>query len=229
MSGTSGQSKRLEGIEIFLSGAQYAGGITYRTHIQDIGWETEWKSNGEMSGTQGQAKRLEAIQIMLTGDIANYYDVYYRVHAQNYGWLGWAKNGQSAGTAGFGYRLEAIEIVLVPKGGKAPGDTIGAFITYYQPTSRDAEALASAILYVKYLDMSYEGLYDQLRYEGYTDIEARYGISNCGADWSQECYDCACSYLRYFRMTESQLRSQLKHEKFTDYQINYAINRIKYG
>lgn len=229
MSGTSGQSKRLEGIEIFLSGAQYSGGITYRTHIQDIGWETEWKSNGEMSGTQGQAKRLEAIQIMLTGDMANYYDVYYRVHAQNYGWLGWAKNGQSAGTAGFGYRLEAIEIVLVPKGGKAPGDTIGAFITYYQPTSRDAEALASAILYVKYLDMSYEGLYDQLRYEGYTDVEARYGISNCGADWSQECYDCACSYLRYFRMTESQLRSQLKYEKFTDYQINYAINRIKYG
>lgn len=229
MSGTSGQSKRLEGIEIFLSGAQYSGGITYRTHIQDIGWETEWKSNGEMSGTQGQAKRLEAIQIMLTGDMANYYDVYYRVHAQNYGWLGWAKNGQSAGTAGFGYRLEAIEIVLVSKGGKAPGDTIGAFITYYQPTSRDAEALASAILYVKYLDMSYEGLYDQLRYEGYTDLEARYGISNCGADWSQECYDCACSYLRYFRMTESQLRSQLKHEKFTDYQINYAINRIKYG
>lgn len=229
MSGTSGQSKRLEGIEIFLSGAQYAGGITYRTHIQDIGWETEWKSNGEMSGTQGQAKRLEAIEIMLTGDIAYYYDIYYRVHAEDYGWLGWAKNGQSAGTAGFGKRLEAIEIVLVPKGGKAPGDTIGAYITYYQPTSRDAEALKIAKLYVNAMGISYNGLYDQLRFHGYSDIEARYGISNCGADWSQECYECACSYLRAMRMTESQLRAQLKFEKFTDYQIDYAINRIKYG
>ena len=230
MSGTSGQSKRLEGIEIFLSGAQYSGGITYRTHIQDIGWETEWKSNGEMSGTQGQAKRLEAIEIMLTGDMANYYDVYYRVHAEDYGWLGWAKNGQSAGTAGFGKRLEAIEIVLVPKGGKAPGDTIGAYITYYQPTSMDAEALKIAKLYVNAMGISYNGLYDQLRFHGYSDIEARYGISNCGADWSQECYECACSYLRYYKMTESQLRYQLRViEKFTDYQIDYAINRIKYG
>ncbi len=229
MSGTSGQAKRLEGIEIYLSGAQYSGGIMYRTHIQDIGWESEWKSNGEMSGTQGQAKRLEAIEIMLTGDIANYYDIYYRVHAQDYGWLGWAKNGQSAGTSGFGKRLEAIQIVLVPKGGKAPGDTIGAYVTYYQPTSRDAEALEAAVFYVKYMDMSYQGLYEQLRYEGFSDVEARYGITNCGADWSQECYDCACSYLRYFRLTESQLRSLLRKEKFTEYQIDYAINRIKNG
>ena len=26
------------------------------------------------------------------------YDIYYRVHAQDYGWLGWACNGQSVGT-----------------------------------------------------------------------------------------------------------------------------------
>lgn len=55
------------------------------------------------------------------------YDVYYRVHAQEFGWLGWAKNGESSGTEGFGYRLEAIEIKLVKKGGSAPGNTANAF------------------------------------------------------------------------------------------------------
>ena len=48
-------------------------------------------------------------------DISKYYDVYYRVHAQNFGWLGWARNGESSGTQGYGYRLEAIEIKLVKK------------------------------------------------------------------------------------------------------------------
>lgn len=123
MSGTSGQSKRLEGIEIFLSGCQYSGGIKYKTHVQNIGWESSWSQDGEMSGTQGQALRLEGIQIELYGEVAEYYDIYYRVHAQDIGWLSWAKNGECAGTAGRSARLEGIQIVLVPKGSPAPSDT----------------------------------------------------------------------------------------------------------
>ena len=46
-----------------------------------------------MSGTSGQAKRLEAIRISLYGEMAEHYDIYYRVHAQSFGWLSWAKNG----------------------------------------------------------------------------------------------------------------------------------------
>ena len=114
MSGTEGQSLRLEAIKINLSNLEFAGGITYQTHVQNIGWQG-WKSNGQMAGTQGQSLRLEAIRIKLTGEIANYYDVYYRVHSQEFGWLGWAKNGESAGTEGYSYRLEGIEIKLIKK------------------------------------------------------------------------------------------------------------------
>ena len=122
MSGTSGKAKRLEGINIKLSNAAYAGGIQYRTHVQTYGWEKEWRKDGAMSGTSGKAKRLEAIQIKLYGEMANRFDVYYRVHAQSYGWLGWAKNGEEAGTAGYAKRLEGIQIVLVPKGSAAPAN-----------------------------------------------------------------------------------------------------------
>lgn len=121
VSGTSGQSLRLEAIKIKL-GSSIDGGLTYATHVQDIGWQS-FVSNGQLSGTSGQSKRLEAIKINLTGNATKQYDIYYRVHAQNFSWLGWAKNGQSAGTAGYSYRLEAIQIVLVPKGGNAPGST----------------------------------------------------------------------------------------------------------
>ena len=128
MSGTSGKAKRLEGIEIRLTNKPYNGSVVYTTHIQSYGWQgnmnnmSTWKRDGEMSGTSGKAKRLEAICIDLTGEMKEHYDIYYRVHAQSYGWLSWAKNGAPAGTAGFSKRLEGIQIVLVPKGGQAPSN-----------------------------------------------------------------------------------------------------------
>lgn len=134
MSGTSGRAKRLERIEIKLTNAPYSGGICYTTHVQSYGWQeptnnpSAWRRNGTMSGTSGQAKRLEAICISLTGDMQQYYDVYYRVHAQTFGWLDWAKNGAPAGTAGYAKRLEGIEIRLVPKGQAAPGRTARSYI-----------------------------------------------------------------------------------------------------
>ena len=128
MSGTSGQSLRLEGIEIKVSGNSNLG-ISYSTHVQNIGWQG-FVSDGAMSGTSGQSLRLEAIKIQLTGTDAALYDVYYHVHAQNFGWMGWAKNGESAGTAGYAYRLEAIEIVIIPAGATAPGITSGAFAQF---------------------------------------------------------------------------------------------------
>ena len=92
MSGTSGQSKKLEGINIHLS-SDLEGSVEYQTHVQDIGWQG-WVSNGQMAGTTGQSKRLEAIRIKLNGKVADQYDIYYRVHCQDFGWLDWAKNGE---------------------------------------------------------------------------------------------------------------------------------------
>ena len=129
MSGTSGLSKRLEGIQIKVTGNQNLG-IRYKTHVQSYGWQ-DWVSDDAMSGTSGQAKRLEAICIELTGADKDKYDVYYRVHAQSYGWLEWAKNGEAAGTEGYAKRLEAINIVIVPKGAD-PGVATGRpFVTPY--------------------------------------------------------------------------------------------------
>lgn len=125
MSGTSGQSKRLEGINIKLENLN--GNVEYQTHVQSIGWQG-WKSNGAMAGTSGQSKRLEAIKIKLSGEAANQYEIYYRVHAQSYGWLDWAKNGEAAGSEGYSKRLEGIEIRLVKKGEAAPGSTSRPFV-----------------------------------------------------------------------------------------------------
>ena len=127
ISGTSGQSLRLEGIDIKMNNLGNDLGVEYQTHVQNIGWQG-FKSNGQTSGTYGQSLRLEAIQIRLSGAAATDYDVYYRVHSQNYGWLDWTKNGGSSGTQGKSLRLEAIEIRIVSKGAAAPGSTNRPFI-----------------------------------------------------------------------------------------------------
>ena len=140
MSGTSGKAKRLEGINIKLTNKPYSGSIVYTTHVQSIGWQgnennvNTWFRDGQMAGTSGRAKRLEAIRIALTGEMAEHYDVYYRVHAQTYGWLAWTKNGEAAGTAGISKRLEGIQIVLVPKGGAAPANNYGGVVTTNKQT-----------------------------------------------------------------------------------------------
>ena len=127
IAGTIGQSKRMETMSISVKNLTDANsdlGIAYNAHVQSYGWQgktndaSTWKKDGQNAGTVGKAKRLEAIQIKLTGEDAEKYDVYYRVHAQSYGWLNWAKNGEISGTAGCAKRLEGIQIIVVEKGAK---------------------------------------------------------------------------------------------------------------
>ncbi len=121
VAGTSGESKRLEGAWMSLSGAE--GGIEYRTHVQREGWQG-WVADGAMAGTEGRSLRLEAMQARLTGAVAETHSVWYRVHAQTYGWLGWASDGEEAGTDGLSRRLEAMQVVVLPKG-ERPSDSLG--------------------------------------------------------------------------------------------------------
>jgi uncharacterized protein YjdB len=65
MSGTSGESKRLEAIQIRLTGeAATTYDVYYCVHAQNLGW-LDWAKNGQASGTAGYGYRLEAIQIVL--------------------------------------------------------------------------------------------------------------------------------------------------------------------
>ncbi|MDO4796620.1 MAG: hypothetical protein Q4A01_01215 [Coriobacteriales bacterium] len=116
--GTVGQSKRIESFTATVTGAS----VEYRAHVQRQGWDEDWKRDGELCGTTGQSKRVEAIQVRLSDRQTEAgYHVWYRVHAQNYGWLGWACDGAPAGTSGQSKRLEAIEMVVLKGDAKPEG------------------------------------------------------------------------------------------------------------
>jgi len=161
MSGTAGQGLRVEALKInLINNTGVSGNILYQTQIQNIGWQMEKEATsdglsdkvnaGGTSGTSGQSLRLETLKIRLTGNLANSYDIYYRVHVQNIGWMGWAKNGdnavkdrlQLAGTIGLGLRIEALQVYLVPKNGVAPGSTFNgiSIVSADYPSAIDGTA-----------------------------------------------------------------------------------------
>ena len=112
MSGTSGEAKRLEAIQIYVvpkgmtpssgtsavSYVQYGkaasksdqpGLINYATHVQTYG-NQQFVSDGSFSGTYGEAKRLEAIRIQVNNEALGVDGgVTYHTHVQKLGWQPW--------------------------------------------------------------------------------------------------------------------------------------------
>lgn len=117
--GTTGRAKRVEALKINLlsqDGSPLGNdSISVQSHISGIGWESQPVGNGQTSGTVGQSRAIEAIKLSLSGGLSDSYDIWYRVHSANVGWLGWASNGEPAGTQGYAYQIEAIQIKVLPK------------------------------------------------------------------------------------------------------------------
>ena len=180
LSGTSGESKRLEALEAKLGSNKVPGSIRYAVHVQSYGWQ-DVRADGAMAGTSGESKRLEAIRVELKGEVAKYFDVWYRTHVQTYGWLGWAKNTHDSGTANLSRRMEALEIRLVPKGRPAPGSTEGAFIDRDPTLSGDAELDAMIGEFVTRTGTGYEGL--RRAYEIISSYPYSQGNRWPGPDW----------------------------------------------
>jgi len=111
MSGTTGQGRRMEAIQLQLTGAPAGSNIEINAHVQDVGWQG-WRPSGQVAGTTGQARRIEAIQVRLTGPIAQNFAVTYRVHMAGTGWGPWVTNGATAGTTGQARQIEAIQVLL---------------------------------------------------------------------------------------------------------------------
>ncbi len=89
-------------------------------------------------------------------------------------------------------------------------------------------ALEKANDYLRYSSFSYKGLIDQLKYEGFTDEEAKYGVDNCGADWNEQAAKKAQDYLRYSSFSRKELLDQLKYEGFTSSEAEYGVKQVGY-
>lgn len=117
--GTTGRAKRVEALKINLlarDGSPFENdSISVQAHVSGIGWGAQPVGNGQVSGTVGQSRAIEAIKLTLSSNLSDTYDIWYRVHSANVGWLGWTSNGEPAGTQGYAYPIEAIQIKVILK------------------------------------------------------------------------------------------------------------------
>ena len=127
--GTTGQSKAVEDLKVSILNPVEDGSVQIDAHVSGIGWQGWDTPSASEGGTTGQGRAIEAVRLRLTGSLAKDYDVYYRVHASNIGWMAWAKDGEEAGTTGFGRSVEAVQVRLVKKGDAAPSSD-GANVDY---------------------------------------------------------------------------------------------------
>ena len=101
VTGTTGQGKRVEAIEIM------SNDIEYRVHIQGYGW-LDWQKGGTVAGTTGKSLRLEAIELRSNKEMVA------QAHAQKIGWQQEQRGKQiMIGTTGKSLRLEAFRFKFI--------------------------------------------------------------------------------------------------------------------
>ena len=99
---------------------------------------------------------------------------------------------------------------------------------YSSATTGERNALDSAKSYLRSSAFSYSGLIDQLKYEGYSASEAKYGVDNCDADWNEQAVKCAKAYLDTMSFSKQGLIEQLEYEGFTHDQAVYGVEHNGY-
>lgn len=95
----------------------------------------------------------------------------------------------------------------------------------YSASSGERNAVQKAKDYLAVMHFSYQGLVDQLEFEGYSYSEAVYGADHCGADWFEQAAGKAKDYLDIMSFSYDGLVEQLEFEGFTHEQAVYGANK----
>ena len=96
------------------------GTISYQVNLSGTGW-LDWTEDMAEAGRGDGEMPLEAVRIYLTGQLAEQYNVYYKV-LQNGAWTEWAMNQAAAGIEGAGLRIDGIRIAIMPIDGGEPAE-----------------------------------------------------------------------------------------------------------
>lgn len=65
-----------------------------------------------------------------------------------------------------------------------------------------------------------------MKYEKFSESEAKYGVDNCEANWREQAVRKARSYILSMSFSYDQLVSQLEYEGFSHEDAVYAANEV---
>lgn len=117
-------------------------------------------------------------------------------------------------------------IQFTPLGQKAP--LAGQTVKVQAATRGEKNALSKAKMYLRIMAFSKKGLIKQLKFDGFSDKEAKYGAAKCGANWKKQAAKKAKEYLQIMPFSKQELIRQLKFDGFTDAEAKYGAKKAGY-
>lgn len=103
----------------------------------------------------------------------------------------------------------------------------GQTIEAQAATTGENNALSKAKSYLDTMPFSKKGLIKQLKFDGFSSKEAKYGANKCGANWKKQAEAKAKKYLSTMAFSKKGLIKQLKYDEFTNKEAKYGVNRCK--
>lgn len=89
-------------------------------------------------------------------------------------------------------------------------------------TSSQEQAVRKAEEYIEYTSFSRTGLIKQLKYEGFSASDAKFGVDHIDVDWMEQAVLKAKDYLEYTAFSRNSLIKQLEYEGFTRKQAEHG-------
>ena len=93
-------------------------------------------------------------------------------------------------------------------------------------TLSQKNAIKSAQSYLEFMAFSKIGLIKQLKYEGYSEEDSTYAVSQITVNWKEQAVKSGKGYLEITPFSRDGLIKQLKYEGFTDEEATYAVDKI---
>lgn len=93
-------------------------------------------------------------------------------------------------------------------------------------TASQDNALRTAKSYLDFTAFSYDGLVEQLEFEGFSNEDAMWAADNCGADWMEQAEKKAASYLDLMGFSRSELIDQLIFDGYTQEQAAHGADSV---
>jgi hypothetical protein len=92
-------------------------------------------------------------------------------------------------------------------------------------TAGQRNALSSAESYLQFSAFSKSGLVKQLKFEDFSNSEARWAVAHVRVSWNAEAVESAKQYLRVSSFSRQGLIEQLEFEGFTHSQATYGVSK----
>jgi len=92
-------------------------------------------------------------------------------------------------------------------------------------TASQRNAKRKAKSYLSIMAFSRTELIDQLKFDGFSAKDAKYGVDALKVNWNKEAVKKAESYLSIMAFSKTELKEQLIFDGFTTSQANYGVKK----